>query len=200
MKTHHLTLCSLAALLSLAACGGDKAKDDATATPNAQTAVSPDEYRKTQQAFADSVLQTTKPVGKLVAQLGKGYAIGQPVLRDTIGTLAQSADCYKVGRNTDPYLAGTVSVFVHMTVIGADLIQVQEANWTSKAGDLVNACLNLAMKKWKLDPLASFGKPASYIVQVQFTMDTTARVDTTKAAMKETKDAKATKAAPTKKP
>ena len=165
MTLKRVLLCSL---IALAACGGDKTGGDADSKAAAKP-ISPDEYRKRQQAFADSVLNTTKPAAKLVEQLGKGYAIGSVALRDTIATLARLTDCFKTGRDTDPYLAGTVSVFVHMSVIGADLINVQETNWTSKAGDLVTACLNLAMKKWKLDPV--FGKPAAYIVQVQFKTD-----------------------------
>jgi hypothetical protein len=175
----------LASLIALAACGGDKTKDDAaSAKPGAPTET-PDQYRKRQQAFADSVLNTTKPASKVAADLGKGYAVGSIALRDTLAALASSTGCYKTGRNTDPYLAGTVSIFAHMAVIGVDLIQVQESGtkWTSAAGNLVNACLSTEMKKWKLD--MTFGKPAAYIVQVQFKTDTTAlpHVDTTAKAV-----------------
>jgi hypothetical protein len=168
MKLNNILSCSL---LVLAACGGDKAKDDANAATTDRTAVSPDQYRKRQQAFADSVLNTSKPVAKVVEALGKGYAVGSVSLRDTIASLAQTSNCFKTGRTSDPYLAGTVSIFAHMSVIGVDLIQVQRTGttWTSPAGDLVNACLDTEAKKWKLD--MSFGKPASYIVQVQFKSD-----------------------------
>ncbi|HEV8409003.1 MAG TPA: hypothetical protein VGQ30_00755 [Gemmatimonadaceae bacterium] len=164
----------LASLIALAACGGDKTKDDANAAKAADpNAISPDEYRKRQQAFADSVLNTTKPSSKVVEQLGKGYKVGSVALRDTIASLAGNTDCFKIGRNTDPYLAGTVSIFAHMAVIGVDLLQVQESGtkWTSAAGNLVNACLSTEMKKWKLD--TRYGKPAAYIVQVQFKSDST---------------------------
>ncbi len=169
MTLRHLLACSL---FALAACGGDKTKDDASTASANPDAVSPDQYRKRQQAFADSVLNAAKPASKVVEQLGKGYAVGPVALRDTIATLAEGSNCFKTGRNTDPYLAGTVSIFAHMAVIGVDLIQVQtsDTKWTSAAGDLVNACLDVAMKNWKLDP--HFGKPAAYIVQVQFKSDT----------------------------
>jgi hypothetical protein len=169
MKLNHILLCSL---FAMAACGGDKTKDDAKSAAPDRTTESPDQYRKRQQAFADSVLGTTKPVAKVVAALGKGYAIGSVSLRDTIAALAQASNCFRTGRAADPYLAGTVSVFAHMSVVGVDLIQVQrsETKWTSPAGDLVNACIDTEAKKWKLD--MTFGKPASYIVQVQFKSDT----------------------------
>jgi hypothetical protein len=169
MTLKTVLICSL---FALAACGGDKAKDDETAANPNPNALSPDQYRKRQQAFADSVLNNSKPVAKVVEQLGKGYAVGPVALRDTIASLAEATNCFKVGRNTDPYLAGTVSIFAHMAVIGVDLMQVQRSDtkWTSAAGELVNACLETEMKKWKLDQ--HFGKPAAYIVQVQFKSDT----------------------------
>ena len=180
MKSNHLTYTIIAALFTLAACG-DKSKDDAQPNPPSTAAISPDEYRKRQQAFADSVLGASKPVAKVVEQLGKGYAVGPVALRDTLASLAQNSNCFKTGRDTDPYLAGTVSIFAHMASIGVDLIQVQRSDtkWTSAAGELVNACLETEMKKWKLD--MRYGKPAAYIVQVQFKSDTAAipRPDTT---------------------
>lgn len=164
----------ICALFAITACGSDKSKDDVTSKPVNPNAISPDEYRKRQQAFADSVLNAAKPVAKVVEQLGKGYAVGPVALRDTIASLAQGTNCFQTGRKTDPYLAGTVSIFAHMAVIGVDLIQVQtsDTKWTSAAGDLVNACLNTEMKNWKLD--MRYGKPAAYIVQVQFASDTSA--------------------------
>ena len=190
-----LVIASLIAVgAMLAACGSEKAKDDAPKgiDPNlAET--SPDSYRKKQQEFADSVLNTAKPVKQVVEQLGKGYEVGPVALRDTIASLAQNTKCFKAGRDKDPYLAGTVSIFAHMAVIGVDLMQVQVSGtkWTSPAGELVNACLDGEMKKWKLD--MRYGPPAAYIVQVQFKTDTAAlpHVDTT---------AKATTKAAAKKP
>jgi hypothetical protein len=194
MSNTRLTYALIASLFVLAACG-DKSKDDAAVPPAMAAAESPDQYRKRQQAFADSVLNAAKPVGKVVEQLGKGYVIGPVALRDTLASLAQNTNCFKTGRNTDPYLAGTVSIFAHMAVIGVDLIQVQRADtkWTSAAGELVNACLETEMKKWKLD--MRYGKPAAYIVQVQFKSDTASipRPDTTTATAKPKAKAPASK-------
>ncbi len=188
MSNTRLTFVLISSLFVLAACG-DKTKDDAGAKASTPAAVSPDEYRKRQQAFADSVLGASKPVAKVVEQLGKGYAVGPVALRDTLASLAQNTNCFKTGRDTDPYLAGTVSIFAHMAVIGVDLIQVQRSDtkWTSAAGELVNACLETEMKKWKLD--MRYGKPAAYIVQVQFKTDTAAipRPDTTPKPAPKTK-------------
>ncbi len=181
-------ICAVAGGLALAACGSDAKKDDA-AKANNPNAVSPDQYRKRQQAFADSVLNVAAPASKIAEKLGKGYAVGSVQLRDTIAALAVKSNCFAKGRANDPYLAGTVSIFAHMAVIGVDLIQVQDKQWTSAAGDLVDACLNAAMKDWKLD--MSFGKPAAYIVQVQFKMDST--------LLKKAIDSATTKAPPTKK-
>ena len=167
MTLHRTKLALLCSLFALAACGGgDKTKDDANAKAVDPNAISPDQYRKRQAAFADSVLNAAKPASKVVEQLGKGYAVGSVALRDTLASLSQTSNCFKVGRNTDPYLAGTVSIFAHMTVIGVDLIQVQRSGtqWTSGAGELVNACLDTESKQWKLD--TRYGKPAAYIVQV----------------------------------
>ena len=53
-----------------------------------------------------------------------------------------------------------------MSVIGSDIGRVQESKWTSAAGNIADACFNEQMKIWKFD--ATFGKPAAYIVQIQF--------------------------------
>jgi len=152
-------------LLALAACGRDKAKDAEQAAKANQ--VSPDEYRKKQTAFADSVLNAASPAKVVVEKLGKGYEVGSVRMRDTVATLAgNQTKCFENGKKADPYLAGTVSFFVHMNVTGSDVITVQDSKWTSSAGNIVEACLNEAARPWKLD--ASFGRPAAYIVQVQF--------------------------------
>jgi hypothetical protein len=171
--TNHAKYTLLCALFAITACGGgDKPKDDAPPKGADAPGESPEAYRKRQQAFADSVLNASKPVAKVVEQLGKGYAVGPVALRDTIASLAENSGCFKKGRATDPYLAGTVSIFAHMAVIGIDLMQVQKSgtSWTSAAGELVNACLDTEMKNWKLD--MRYGKPAAYVVQVQFKSDT----------------------------
>ena len=188
----HVLLWSLFALAAcVGACGGDKTKDDASSKAVNPNAVSPDEYRKRQQIFADSVLNAAQPAAKVAEQLGKGYAVAPVALRDTIASLAQGTNCFKTGRDTDPYLAGTVSIFAHMAVIGVDLIQVQQSgtSWTSRAGDLVNACLDTEAKKWKLD--MRYGKPAAYIVQLQFKSDTSMipKPDTAPAAKAKSKTA-----------
>lgn len=160
----------LCGTLTLTACG-DKQKDEDTAGAQARiaaTAISPEDYRKKQQAFADSVLNGTGSTKSLVEKLGKGYSVGSTRLRDTVAMLAgdKKEDCFGVGRKVDPYLAGTVSFWVNIGVIGSDVVRVQESKWTSAAGNQVDACLNQAAKAWKFDP--TFGKPAAYIVQVQF--------------------------------
>lgn len=153
-------------VLALAACGGDNAKDAEQAQTKAKQ-VSPDEYRKQQQSYADSVLNAASPAKVVVEKLGHGYDIGPVRMRDTVALLASSqTQCFQNGRKADPYLAGTVSFFVHMNPAGSDVIHVQESSWTSSAGNIVEACLNEASRPWKLD--ATFGKPATYIVQVQF--------------------------------
>lgn len=158
-------------LVLLASCANDRKKDDegaAIAGKPPATAMSPDDYRKRQAAFADSVLNTASSTKAVVERLGKRYDVGAPRLRDTVATLAadRKTDCFAVGRKADPYLAGTVSFWVNMSVVGSDVVRVQESKWTSSAGNIVDACLNQASKDWKFD--ATFGKPAAYIVQVQF--------------------------------
>jgi hypothetical protein len=165
MNLHRALLCSL---LAVAACAADRSRDSVA---NAATAMSPAEYHRRQQAFADSVLRAAKPARATVEQLGEGYAEGSAALRDTITALALHSDCFQNGRRNDPYLAGAVNVVVNMARAGADRVQVQESKWTSKAGDMVNVCLNQAMKGWKLRRVAKFGEPAGYIVQVQFRSD-----------------------------
>jgi hypothetical protein len=163
----------LGSVIALAACGsgGDKVKDDDTAKAQAKiraSALSPEDYRIKQKAFADSVLNTVTPTKAIVERLGKGYEIGSTRLRDTVAMLAadKKSDCFGVGRKTDPYLAGTVTFWINMNLIGSDVVRVQEFKWTSPAGNAVVACLNQAAKDWKFDP--TFGKPKAYMVQVQF--------------------------------
>jgi len=157
----------LLSLVALAACGSDKQKDDVeSGNPKAAVPQSPDEYRKQQAAFADSVLNTASAPAAVAKRLGKGYDVGSTRLRDTLALIAQKSDCFATARKTDPYLAGTVSFYVNISVIGSDIVGVQESKWTSAAGNIVDACLNAQAKSWKFD--ATFGKPADYIVQVQF--------------------------------
>jgi hypothetical protein len=170
MNLHRALLCSL---FALAACAPDRSRDPVA---SAATAMSPAEYHRRQRAFADSVLRTAKPARAIVEQLGDGYAEGSAALRDTIEARSRHSDCFQNGRRNDPYLAGAVNVVVNLTRSGADRVRVQEAKWTSKAGDMVNVCLNQAMKGWKIRRVAKFGEPASYIVQVQFRSDSASAI------------------------
>jgi hypothetical protein len=159
-------------LLALAACGGDKKKDDddteggkKTAAPAGEVSVA--DYQKKQAAFADSVLNASTSARQIVQKLGKGFDVGSVRLRDSLAYLAgKKTDCFQQARKEDPYLAGTVSMFVHISVVGSDVVRVHDSKWTSIAGNLVDACLNTEAKNWKFD--ATFGKPAAYITQVQF--------------------------------
>jgi hypothetical protein len=156
-------------LFALAACGGeDKKKDDDAEKPPVSQSLSPEQYRKAQEQFADSILNATSSAKAVADKMGKGYAVGTTRLRDTVAFLAgKKTDCFQIGRKTDPYLAGTVNFWINMNVVGSDVVQVlQPSNWTSAAGNLVDACLGQQAKDWKFD--TTFGPPAAYIVQVQF--------------------------------
>ena len=155
----------IAAALLAAACGGD-AKDKPQTAEAAKPQQTPDEYRKAQQRYADSVISGAKTSSQVVEKLGKDYAVGSIRLRDSLALLSSNTKCFEKGRQADPYLAGTVSFFVFMSVVGSNTVQVQESQWSSNAGNIVDACLNLEAKAWKFD--ATFGKPAAYITQVQF--------------------------------
>ena len=50
-------------------------------------------------------------------------------------------------RMTDLQIADT-----ELGVIGSNVIRIQDSQWTSVAGNIVNACLNLAAKKWTFEP------------------------------------------------
>jgi hypothetical protein len=172
MNLKRVMLLSLIALAATAsACSKkDKGKDDDTqaAAGGSDENKAALDYRTRQQAFADSVLNTSSNAKSVADKLGKGYGVGSTRLRDTLAVLVASGkdECFKAGRSTDPYLAGTVSFFVNMGVIGSDIVRIQESKWTSAAGNIVDACLNKAAQSWKFD--GTFGKPAAYIVQVQF--------------------------------
>jgi hypothetical protein len=163
----------MVSLVTLSACGHNRSGDSKDPPDGNFAAISPDQYRARQHAIADSLLAAARPVDKVVEQLGQSYAVGPDALRDTIVALAEKSSCFAAGRTTDPYLAGAVNIMARMTTTGTDLVRVLVSNtrWTSAAGDLVNACLNTEMKKWKL--AAKYGPPAGYIVQVRFSPDTT---------------------------
>lgn len=154
-------------ILFISACGGDSKDKAPAAAKEPDPALAADAYRKAQQAFADSVLNASRTAVQVVTKLGKDYEVGSVRLRDSLGVLAAKSECLLTGRKSDPYLAGTVSVFVFMSAIGSNVVRVQESQWTSEAGTkIVDPCLNEAAKKWKFDN--TFGKPAAYISQVQF--------------------------------
>lgn len=162
---------SLAFLAFAAACGSKDAANDEAAQGAPADSLTEEEaaadYAKRQQAFADSVLNNTGDARTVVEKMGKGYAVASVRLRDTLALLSgQQEQCLKLGRDVDPYLAGTVSFLVNMSIIGSDIVRVQESKWTSVAGNVVEACLNREAKNWKFD--GTFGKPAAYIAQVQF--------------------------------
>lgn len=168
-----LTRFSLLAVLTLAACGGEKVQPAdssaavATMTPQEREAKAAEEYKARQKAFADSVLQTVAPTTKVVEKLGKGYAVGSLAMRDSlVSFIGKTPKCYVDGKDVDPYLAGTVSFFVHMSVVGSDVVRVQESQWTSQAGNITDKCFNDAARAWKF-PMG-MAKQGAYILQVQF--------------------------------
>ncbi|MBX9927536.1 MAG: hypothetical protein K2X99_01360 [Gemmatimonadaceae bacterium] len=154
---------ALLAALAIAACSKDAADDDAETTPT----VSPEEYAAKQKAFADSVLNTASSASQVVEKLGKGYAIGSVALRDSlVANVGTAPQCYKRGKELDPYLAGRASFFIFMAVNGSNVIRVQESTWSSQAGSIVDSCLNEAARGWKLGP--QLAKTGAYILQVEF--------------------------------
>ena len=168
-----LTRTALIAVLALAACGGDKVQPadssaaSAALTPEQEEAKSVAEYKKRQAAFADSVLKTVTPTTKLVEKYGKEFAVGSLKMRDTLlAYIAKSPQCYQDGKGVDPYLAGTVTFYIHMSVVGSDIARVQESQWTSQAGNITDKCFNEAGRNWKF-PMG-MAKQGKYILQVQF--------------------------------
>ena len=156
----------LATVSGVGACGGDsKASGDTAGKAAAAGPVSAEDFRKQQQHYADSLINATRTAKDVVDKLGQGYAVGSIKLRDSLALLTEKSNCYFQGRQTDPYLAGTVSWFVFMSIVGSNIVRVQQGDWTSEAGNIVTSCLNLAAKDWKFD--ASFGKQGAYITQVQ---------------------------------
>lgn len=156
-----------AILMVAAACGNDKAAD-AVASADRPADPYKEAYKEKQAAWADSVLRAAPNAKQVAEKLGPKYEIAPLPLRDAIVVLAQDPKyaCHDKGKTVDPYLAGVVSFWVNMSVIGTDLIRIQESKWTTPAGKLVEDCLNEAAATW--DFSASLGKPGAYIVQVQF--------------------------------
>jgi hypothetical protein len=53
-----------------------------------------------------------------------------------------------------------------MSVVGSNVVRVQESAWSSAAGKPVDECLNNAARNWKFD--TTFGPPKQLITQVTF--------------------------------
>lgn len=172
MRISRLSTLSLFAMLTLAACSREKVQPegagaDAQLTPEQQEAKKTADYRKRQAAFADSVLGTAKGVAELAKVYGKDVQVGSVRLRDSLMKyVAATPQCFKNGRDADPYLAGTVTFYVHFSVVGSDVVRVQKSEWTSQAGNISDKCFNDAAVKWKF-PMG-LSKQGQYLLQVQF--------------------------------
>jgi hypothetical protein len=123
-------------------------------------------YGKSRQVFADSVLKAAKPASEVVKDLGDEFVEASPRLVDSLTTASNLTDCFETGRKVDPYLAGTVSYSVDLGEMGSTLVQIQQSQWTSTAGNIVHACLQLAARAWKFGP--EFGTAGRQVAQVKF--------------------------------
>lgn len=172
MKLIRLTVLSLLATFALAACRGDKVQPDgagadAALTPEQREAKSVEEYQKRQASFADSVLGNARSVTEVAKGYGKGVQVGSVQLRDSLMKYVEATpQCFKNARDVDPYLAGTVTFYIHMSVVGSDVVRVQTSEWTSQAGNMADKCLTEAATKWKF-PMG-MAKEGQYVLQVQF--------------------------------
>lgn len=172
MKLFRLTTLSLLATFALAACRGDKVQPDgegadASLTPEQREAKSVAEYQKRQASFADSVLGNARSVTDVAKSYGKGVEVGNVQMRDSLMKFVEATpQCFKNARDVDPYLAGTVTFYIHMSVVGSDVVRVQTSEWTSQAGNMADKCLTEAATKWKF-PMG-MAKQGQYVLQVQF--------------------------------
>lgn len=172
MKLTRLTTLSLLAILSLGACSREKVQPadespDAMLTPEQREAKKAEEFRKRQESFADSVLGSTANVKAIAEKLGKSYTVGSVQLRDSlVKMVAATPQCFKDAKAVDPFLAGTVTFRIHMSVVGSDNVRVQESNWTSQAGTIADKCFNEQAPKWKF-PMG-LGAQGFHLLQVQF--------------------------------
>ncbi len=172
MKLTRLTLLSLLAIAAVSACSGEKVKPegaeaDSSLTPEQRDAKHAAEYAKKQQAFTDSVLSSATSAAEIAKKNGPGVEVGSVQLRDSlVKAVAAAPQCIAHGRDADPYLAGTVTFYIHMAVTGSDVVRVQESQWTSQAGAIADKCFNEAATKWKF-PMGT-SKPGKYLLQVQF--------------------------------
>ncbi len=171
MRISRLTTLSLVALLATA-CRGDKVQPDGAAADSSlteeQKAVKgAEEYRQKQAAFADSVLGHARSATEVAESYGKGVQVGTVQMRDSLLKFVQATpQCFKNGRDVDPYLAGTATFYIHMSVVGSDVVRLQKGEWTSQAGMIVEKCFNDVAPKWKF-PMG-MAKQGQYVLQVQF--------------------------------
>ena len=170
MTLHRISRLAIVALLTLAACKGDKVKPDgADAGPTPDEIAKKDvaDYKARQAAFAEKVLGDAASPAKVAEKVGKQAEVGSVKLRDALLKLiGQTPECFKNGRAMDPYLSGNVSFYIHINVTGSDIVRVQESTWTSQAGNLVDKCFTDAGRNWKIDMGVS--KPGHFILQVLF--------------------------------
>ncbi|MBM3908846.1 MAG: hypothetical protein FJ363_12335 [Gemmatimonadetes bacterium] len=171
MQTSRITTLALVVLLA-AACGGEKVQPESENTaamlsPEARQAKEVEEYQKRQAAFADSVLGNAATAADVAKSYKGNVQVGSVAMRDSIAKFVGGVpECFKGARDTDPYVAGTATFYVHMSVVGSDVIRVQNGEWTSQAGQIAEKCLNEKATTWKL-PMG-LAKPGQYLVQVQF--------------------------------
>ncbi len=172
MKLNRLTTLSLFAMIALAACGREKVQPaeesaDAMLSPAEREAKKVETFKARQAAFADSVLKTAPSTKAVAEKLGKNYSVGNVQLRDSlVKWIERTPQCFKDGKAVDPYLAGTVTFRIHMSVIGSDNVRVQESAWTSQAGTITDKCFNEVAGKWKF-PMGAAAQ-GLYVLQVQF--------------------------------
>lgn len=171
MRMFRLTTLTLIALLATA-CGGDKVQPegsdaDASLTPEQREAKNAEAYKERQAAFADSVLGSAKSVTEVAKSYGGEVQVGSVQMRDSLLKYVQAnPECFKRGRDMDPYLAGTATFYIHMSPVGSDVVRVQNSEWTSQAGNVVDKCFNDLTPKWKF-PMG-MAKQGQYLLQVQF--------------------------------
>lgn len=173
MTLTRLTTLSLLTVLALAACSREKvqpadgASADSALSPEQREIKKAEQYKVRQAAFADSVLKTSNSTKQIAAKLGDNYGVGTVQMRDSlVKWVERTPKCYKDAKGVDPYLAGTVTFRIHMSVVGSDNVRVQESSWTSPAGSIADRCFNEEATKWKF-PMG-MGKPGYHLLQIQF--------------------------------
>lgn len=165
MHMNRLTVLTIVALLATA-CRGDKVRpedEDANLTPEQRV----EAYRRRQAEFADSVIGNAKPAAEVAKGFGEDAKVGSDVMRDSLVKYVDAnPQCFKSGRDIDPYLAGVATFYIHMNPAGSDVVRVQTSEWTSQAGNVVDKCFNEITPKWKF-PMG-MAKQGQYLIQLQF--------------------------------